>query len=44
MQAVNDVFKWAFCISGMTGLAILASIVISWFVIELLVVLVEITA
>ena len=44
MQAVNNVFKWSFYLSGMTGLTILLSIVTSWLAIELLVVLVGITA
>lgn len=44
MQAVNNVFKWSFYLSDMTGLTILLSIVASWLVIELLVVLVDITA
>ena len=43
MQTVNNVFKWSFYLSGMTGMTILVSIVASWLAIELLVVLVGIT-
>jgi len=44
MQTVNNVFKWSFYLSSMTGMMILGSIFASWFVIEMLVVLVGITA
>ena len=44
MQTVNNVFKWSFYLSGMTGLVILAGIFASWLSIEMLVVLVDITA
>ena len=44
MQTLNNVFKWSFYISSMTGLTILAGIAASWLAIELLVVLVDITA
>lgn len=44
MQTVENVVKWSFYVSGMTGLVILAGIFASWLSIELLVVLVDITA
>lgn len=44
MQTVNNVLKWSCYISGVTGLMVLSGVLASWFVIEMLVVLVDVTA
>ena len=44
MQTVNNVFKWSCFIGGITGYMVLSGVVASWFLIEVLVVLVDVTA
>jgi len=44
MQAVNNLFKWSFYISSATGLMIFGAIFASWLIVEILVILVGITA
>lgn len=44
MQTViNNVLKWSFFVSGMTGFMLLGSIFATWLLIEMLAVLVGIT-
>lgn len=44
MQTVNNVFNWSCFISGVTGLMLFGAVAASWMVVEVLVVLVDITA
>jgi len=44
MQAVNSIFKWSFYISSATGFMIIGGIVTSWLMVEILVILVGMTA
>jgi len=44
MQAATSVLRWSFYISSMTGLMIMSAIFASWGIIEMLVVLVDISA
>jgi len=44
MQTANSVLRWSFYISGMTGLMIMSGIFASWFIIEMFVILVDISA
>ncbi|MGB5280566.1 MAG: hypothetical protein WBO14_10345 [Gammaproteobacteria bacterium] len=44
MQTVNNVLKWSFLVSVMTGLLLVGSIFATWLLIEMLAVLVGITA
>ena len=44
MQTVNEVVKWSFFVSSMTSMMLLGGIFASWFVIEMLVVLIDTTA
>ena len=43
MQTVNNVLKWSFMVSGMTGLLLVGGIFATWLLIEMLAVLVGIT-
>jgi hypothetical protein len=43
MQNVNNVLKWSFMVSSMTGLLLMESIFSTWLLIEMLAVLVGIT-
>jgi hypothetical protein len=44
MQTVNNVLKWSFLVSGMSGLLLAGSVFATWLLIEMLAVLVGITA
>ncbi len=44
MHTVNNVFKWSCYISGVTGLLILSGVLAIWFLIEVLVLLIEVNA
>ena len=44
MQTVNNVLKWSFFISGMSGVMLLSGVFAIWLAIETLVVLIDITA
>ena len=44
VQAVNNVLKWSFLVSGMTGLLLVGGIFATWLLIEILAVLAGITA
>ena len=44
MQTVNNVIKWSFVFSSMSGLMILTGVFAIWLAIEMLVVLIDITA
>ena len=43
IQTVNNVLKWSFMVSGMTGLLLVGGIFSTWLLIEMLAVLVGIT-
>ena len=43
MQTVNNVLKWSFMVSGITGLLLVGGIFATWILIEMLAVLVGIT-
>jgi len=44
MQTVNNVVRWSFLISGVSGFMLLSVAAVSWLLVEILVVLVGITA
>lgn len=44
MQTANNVFNWSCFISGVTGLFLFGAVAASWMVVEVLVVLVDVTA
>lgn len=44
MQTINQVFNWSCFLSGVTGLMVLGAASASWVIIEVLVLLVDITA
>lgn len=44
MQVINNVFKWSFVISGVSGLMFIGGVFASWLVIQTLVLLTGITA
>ena len=44
MQTLNNVFNWSCFISGVTGLMLMGAVFASWLLIEVLVVLVDVTA
>ena len=44
MQTVNNVLKWSLMLSGMTGLLLVGGIFTTWLLIEMLAMLVGITA
>ena len=44
MQTANNVFNWSCFISGVTGLMVFGAVAASWMVVEVLVVLVDVTA
>ena len=43
MQTVNNVLKWSFMVSGITGLLLVGGIFATWLLIEMLAVLAGIT-
>lgn len=44
MQTINNMFKWSLMVSGMTGLLLVGGIFSTWLLIEMLAVLVGISA
>jgi len=44
MQTVNNVLKWSFLVSGMSGIMLISGVFAIWLAIEMLVVLIDITA
>ncbi len=44
MQSVNNVLKWSFLVSSMSGIMLMTGVFAIWLAIEMLVVLIDITA
>jgi hypothetical protein len=44
VEIMNNILKWTFFISGMSGLMLLSGVFAAWLLIEALVVLIDITA